>query len=626
MYKKSVKLTAIGLGLVSFALVSCKSKNDNKNNESANPNPVEKTTENKNMEKLEVSFSSKSLSLKGGCAVVNVNYTDAKGNKSPNLAAFNDNNFSISLVGASSKYFELKDGELCTVAADKDGKKITNNGEKATIVAKFNNLFASNTLVAVKDTFNAINTSLTTDQVKASGEKISFSIKGFSNSSVSNDDLNALNTLTDTNYTIEVIDTVSSVVIANAVTFNAKTKVWELNTKVLGYQADPTKNTENEKLLKIKATSKNNTSEFYEVNLAKITITAPVVKSVKFENVKSNFLKDSTNKLNFVAVYSDDSVKPIAHTNITFVVKDDSETVPTDVTVENGNLIIKNTAQDSVASGKYYKLKATAGSNIIQTNNFHEVIFVVGENAPEVQFNFRELGLTGQFNSVNDTLTAKTLAKGASESDINFIKLDQDYAKNNCVKVLPRLKIGTTVLENLIPFDDSKLIKSDSDKFTSNFSITKDVICAQKAADLNTKLVLNYKFQGIVSNPLTVTVGDAILTSKVSAGVAGKSIVEFKDLTKKEEVYVKAYYTYTDGKISNQEASTADAAKFNFTLSNTNSPFKLAINGSNWVLSHNANISTQYKDQVNEVSITAKVPLNNGQVANGDKLVVKFAD
>ena len=97
MLKNSVKLTAIGLGLVSFALISCKDK-DSKDNSNSPANKAGQTTETKNTEKLEVSFSSKSLSLKGGCAIINVSYTDAKGNKSPNLAALNDKDFSIGLM------------------------------------------------------------------------------------------------------------------------------------------------------------------------------------------------------------------------------------------------------------------------------------------------------------------------------------------------------------------------------------------------------------------------------------------------------------------------------------------------------------------------------------------------
>ena len=69
-----------------------------------------------------------------------------------------------------------------------------------------------------------------------------------------------------------------------------KLKVWELNTKLLGYQADAKKSAENEKLLKIKAISKKNAAEFYELNLAKVTIEAPAVKYVKFEGIKKQFL------------------------------------------------------------------------------------------------------------------------------------------------------------------------------------------------------------------------------------------------------------------------------------------------------------------------------------------------
>ncbi len=632
MLKNSVKLTAIGLGLVSFALISCKN-NDSKNNSNSPANKAGETTETKNAEKLEVSFSSKSLSLKGGCAIVTVSYTDSKGNKSPNLAALTDKDFSIALDGTSSKYFNLVNGELCTVAADdaQTGKKVTKNGEKATIIAKYNNLFASNTLPAVKETFNAINTNIAEQNV-VFGEKIGFSIKGFANSSVAYEDKDALDTLTDTNYTIEVMDTASSTVIANAVTFDAKAKVWELNSKLLGYQADSNKAAENVKLLKIKAVSKKNAAEFYELNLPKITVTAPVVKSVKFENVKSNFLVSSTNKLNFVAVYSDDSVKPIAVDKITFEVKDNNDQTAVGIKVNsNGYLEIAGTVQNSATSGKFYTLTATAGTDIIaipvNNNNIQKTIFVIGENAPEVQFNFRQLGNSKEFDQVNDALTAKTLAKGSSVDNIDFIHPDEANPKNNCVKVLPRLKIGTTVLENLITFKDSELLQSSEEIFTKNFTVNSNgIICAKKEAVLNTELALNYKFQGIESKPLTVKVGDAILTSKVSAGVDGKSIIEFKNLKTTEEVFVKAYYTYTDGKISSKEVSKTDAAKFEFKFSNVNTPFALAANkDKNWVLSHAADISAQYLDQVNEISIVAIENADKVHLANDDKLVVKFA-
>jgi len=621
MLKNSVKLTAIGLGLVSFALISCKDK-DSKDNSNSPANKAGQTTETKNTEKLEVSFSSKSLSLKGGCAIINVSYTDAKGNKSPNLAALNDKDFSIGLDAESKKYFDLVGSEICSKAEAKDG-------QKATIIAKYNNLFASNTISTVKEVFNAIKTDLT-DKSVVFGEKVTFNLKGFANSTVAYSDDKALDTLTDTNYAIEVIDTATSTVVANAVSFNAKTKVWELNTKLLGYQADAKKSAENEKLLKIKAISKKNAAEFYELNLAKVTIEAPAVKYVKFEGIKSNFLANSTNKLNFVAVYSDDSVKPIAIKDITFEVKDNSNATVTGIEVNNGHLEIASSIQNSATSGKFYTLTATASNKIVATpsngNNSQKIIFVIGENAPEVQFNFRELGLSKSFNVVNDALTAKVLAKGASLSDIDFIKLDETYAKNNCVKVLPSLKIGATVLNSLITFNESELTNSDADSFTNNFTVDSNgIICAKKEAVVNTELALNYKFQGIESKPLTVKVGDAIITSKISAGIEGKSIVEFKNLKVKEEAFVKAYYTYTDGKISTTEANATDAAKFKFEFSNANTPFTLAKPADKWIVSHAADLSAQYLDQVNEISVKALDLANNAQIANGDKLVVKFA-
>nr|BFD33044.1 hypothetical protein GTC16762_26620 [Pigmentibacter ruber] len=123
MYKKSVKLTAIGLGLVSFALVSCKSKNDNKNNESANPNAASENKQNpRSINNLKIAFNGK-IPL-GGCTSYTITSVDDKGNVTDvtNHAEHSSSNVSIALTTESKNKFFLnqKLNQICAVKENED--------------------------------------------------------------------------------------------------------------------------------------------------------------------------------------------------------------------------------------------------------------------------------------------------------------------------------------------------------------------------------------------------------------------------------------------------------------------------------------------------------------------------
>ncbi|WP_158996817.1 hypothetical protein [Pigmentibacter ruber] len=124
MYKKSVKLTAIGLGLVSFALVSCKSKtNDNKNNESAKPNAAsENKQQPRPINNLKVVFNGK-IPL-GGCTSYAITSVDDKGNVTDitNHAQHSSSNVSIALDKESQNKFTLNEhlNQICAVKENED--------------------------------------------------------------------------------------------------------------------------------------------------------------------------------------------------------------------------------------------------------------------------------------------------------------------------------------------------------------------------------------------------------------------------------------------------------------------------------------------------------------------------
>lgn len=625
MYKKSVKLTAIGLGLVSFALVSCKSKNDNKNNESANPNPVEKTTENKNLEKLEVSFSADSLSLKGGCATVNVHYYDDKGKMSPNLVSLQESkDITLSLDTNSISAFKLNKatGEVCS-------NDTTTNGKIAKVIAKYNNKIAEGSITASDKVFNVIKSDLEKFHADGypSGHVISFGLNGYSNSSSSH----KLETLTDTNYKVEVIDSSNNSSVGTA-KYNSKVSKWEFNTKVLAF--DPNDNNKNTKKLILKATNISNKASF-ETDIPNITISKPVVKNIKINELKSNYSSGTTNKLNIVFVYSNDDEKEFNLNNNDLTEfkgeifdKDARKLTDNSIVFADGALKIKENVQDFKASNNYYILELSGTSSksgsISAVQLKKKFLFVIGENKPSVELKFNELSLSGSEYNANSNDISKKLAKGADNLNLLHSSVSNDKVKA-CVKVVSKLKVDSS---SFIDISNQNIITLD-DEAKKHFTLNNNIVCAKRDANLGAKASLIANFQDMNSQPLTVEVDKPLLSNNVAPGVNGKNAAELQFNSNPVPLVADIYHTYTDGTLSDVKAIEASATKFKFTLENSEyTPFKLYDDKGVWKIAQKENdLAASKSDQVATFVLAykdANSVENPSLIEANSKLTVKF--